>query len=252
MKIFAWDIWLYCNYDCKFCNAKSKILPKKIYSIDEILSAWKYIYKKYGKCKICITGGEPLLYPNINLIIEELSKFHYVHITTNLSMDINFLSNKNIDRNNTFFNVTFHPCYIDENKIIEKLLNLKNYGYQISACYMNDSFQLLEFLNYKKIFNKYGFNISLVSNLNSNKNYKLLDNFIDNNSIKLYNSKLDNNNNNKICNAGIGYACVDENGDAYSCSIVKLKLGNIFNKNFDFINKNTECNKKCIIFENKY
>ena len=49
MKTIAWDIWLYCNYDCKFCNTKSNNLPIKIYSVDEIFKAWKYIYDKYGK-----------------------------------------------------------------------------------------------------------------------------------------------------------------------------------------------------------
>lgn len=253
MKTIAWDIWLYCNYDCKFCSTKTKTLPAKIYSVDEILNAWENIYKKYGKCKICITGGEPLLYPNINLIIENLSKIHYVHLTTNLSLDINWLSNKVIDRENIYFNVTYHPYYIDINKFVKNLLKLKEYGYRISVCYMNDIFQLLEFFNYKKIFNKHGFNINLVSSVNLNKNYSILNAFIDNNSIKLYNNKLgDSVNNNKICNAGINYACVDEKGDAYSCSIMKIKLGNIFNNSFNFINKNIKCNKNCVIYENKY
>ena len=247
MKTIAWDIWLYCNYDCKFCNAKTKISPTKIYSIDEIESAWKQIYKKYGKCKICITGGEPLLYPNINLIIEKLSNFHYVHITTNLSIDINFLSDKNIKRDNIFLNVTFHPYYVDIKNIINKILKIKKYGYKMSVCYMNDKFQLLEFLNYKKVFNKCGFNLSLVSSFNLNKNYRILNDFIDNNLIKLYNNKTD-----KICNAGINYACVDDKGDAYCCSVMKVKLGNIFNNTFSFKRENVECNKECIILENKY
>ena len=252
MKTIAWDIWLYCNYDCKFCNTKTKNLPVKIYNIDEILKAWEAIFCKYGKCKICITGGEPLLYPNIHLIIEKLSKIHFVHITTNLSIDIKFLSKKGINRDNIFFNVTFHPFYVDKNKMIEKLLELRSYSYKFSVCYMNDSFQLLEFLNYKKIFNKYGFNINLVSSVNFNKNYKILNDFIDNNSIKLYNKKIDSVINKEECNAGVNYACVDENGNAYSCSVVKLKLGNIFDYNFSFMSKNIKCSKQCIIFENKY
>ena len=252
MKTFAWDIWLYCNYDCKFCNAKTKNLPTKIYDVDEIINVWESIYKRYGKCKICITGGEPLLYPNINLIIERLSKIHFIHITTNLSIDVNFLLDENIKKDNAFFNVTFHPYYVDIKDFVNKMLKLKKYGYKISACYMNDSVQLLEFLNYKKVFNKYGFNLSLVSSFNLNKNYRILNDFIDNNSIKLYNNNSNNSINNKECNAGINYACVDTNGNIYSCSVIKIKLGNIFNNNFDFMNKNIDCDKKCIIFENKY
>ena len=117
---------------------------------------------------------------------------------------------------------------------------------------MNDIFQLTEFLNYKKIFNNYGFNMSLVSSFNLNKNYKILTGFIDNNSINLYNNKTSEKSGNKTCNAGVGYACVDENGNAYSCSVMKVKLGNIFSDEFAFINKNIECNKNCIIFEQQY
>ena len=96
MKTFAWDIWFYCNYNCKFCTTKTKVFPEKIYKAEDFFKFWKNIYDNYGKCKICITGGEPLLYPNINLIISKLASIHYVHITTNLSMNIDFLSNKNI------------------------------------------------------------------------------------------------------------------------------------------------------------
>jgi MoaA/NifB/PqqE/SkfB family radical SAM enzyme len=252
MKTIAWDIWLYCNYDCKFCNAKTKNLPAKIYNVTEIFKAWENIYKKYGKCKICITGGEPLLYPDINSIIDKLSAIHYVHITTNLSSNIDFLLNNNINRNNIFFNITFHPHYIDIKLFIEKVLKLKRFGYKVSVCYMNDNCQLTEFLNYKKIFNKNDINMSLVSSFNLNKNYKILTDFIDNNSINLYNNKVSEKGNNGICNAGVSYACVDEKGDAYSCSVMKVKLGNIFNNDFNFINKNIECNKNCVIFENQY
>ena len=252
MKTIAWDIWLYCNYNCKFCNTKTKNMPTKIYDAEEIFTVWKNIYYKYGKCKICVTGGEPLLYPNINLVLEKLSAIHYIHITTNLSMNIDFLSNKKINRDNIFFNVTFHPFYENVSLFVLKLLKLREYKYKLSVCYMNDRFQLLEFLNYKKFFLKNRFDISLVSSINSDKNYNILNKFIDNISISLYNKEVNNDLKKKICNAGTNYVCIDELGNAYSCSIMKYKLGNIFDNSFRFINKNIECNKECIIFENQY
>lgn len=253
MKTIAWDIWLYCNYDCKFCSTKTKVLPTKVHNIDTIFLAWKNIYDKYGKCKICITGGEPLLYPNIDIIIKRLSLIHFVHITTNLSMDINFLFDKNIDKDNIFINVTFHPYYADIYNFIQKILKIKKYEYKISVCYMNDNYQLTEFLNYKKIFKENAFDISLVSSINPNKNYKIIKNFIHNSSINWYNNyTVEQASKDKVCNAGINYACVDETGDAYSCSVMRLKLGNIFNNTFNFLKENVSCNKKCVIFENKY
>ena len=117
---------------------------------------------------------------------------------------------------------------------------------------MNSEFQLEEFLNYKKFFNGYGFDINLVSSVNLNNNYKLLKNFIDNNSISLYNNKDNGVIEKKNCNAGIDYACIDEFGNAYSCSVMKIKLGNIFNNNFNFLKEHINCNNICKIFENKY
>ena len=135
---------------------------------------------------------------------------------------------------------------------IQKILKLKRYGYNLSICYMNSEFQLAEFLNYKKFFNGYGFDINLVSSVNLNNNYKLLKNFIDNNSISLYNNKDNGVIEKKNCNAGIDYACIDEFGNAYSCSVMKIKLGNIFNNNFNFLKEHINCNNICKIFENKY
>lgn len=247
MKTFAWDIWFYCNYDCKFCNTKTKILPVETYDADKIFDAWHNIYNKYGKCKICITGGEPLLYPNINLVIEKLSSIHYVHITTNLSMDIDSLSNKNIDRNNTFFNVTFHPFYENIHSFISKLLKLKKYGYAFSVCYMNDDFQLMEFNNYKKLLKQHNIDITINDSLYQ-KNQKLKK-VIDNNSIRLYNYIVEPK---EICNAGVSYACVDFLGEVYSCSVLRKRMGNIFNNTFSFFDEHITCNKECKSFENKY
>jgi len=252
MKTLAWDIWLYCNYDCKFCNTKTNIFPEKIHSVEEIFNSWENIYEKYGKCKICITGGEPLLYPQIDSVIEKLSTLHYLHITTNLSMDVDFLFKINIDKKNIFFNITFHPFYTNINELVFKLLNLKKYGYKFSVCYMNDNFQLFEFLNYKKFLNKYKIELSLSSNTNSNIQPKILNNFVDNNSISLYNNKCMNLATKNKCNAGINYACIDSLGDVYSCSINKIKMGNIFNNTFCFLDKNIDCYKECKLLENKY
>ena len=247
MKTFAWDIWLYCNYDCKFCNTKTKILPVKTYDINTIFNAWQNIYNKYGKCKICITGGEPLLYPNINLIIEQLSSIHYIHITTNLSMDINFLSNKNINRDNIFFNITFHPFYENINSFISKLMKIKEYEYNFSVCYMNDDFQLMEFNNYKRLLKQHNIDITINDSL-TQKN-KILKKVIDNNCIRLYNYIIETKG---ICNAGVGYACVDHLGNVYSCSVMRKEMGNIFNNTFSFFDEHIICNKECKLFENKY
>src|SRR5574344_1107922 len=126
-------------------------------------------------------------------------------------MDINFLFDQNIDKDNIFINVTFIPYYSDFYNFIQKILKIKKYEYKISVCYMNDNYQLTEFLNYKKIFKENDFDISLVSSINPNKNYKIIKNFIHNSSINWYNNyTVEQASKDKVCNAGINYACVDE------------------------------------------
>ena len=252
MKTFSWDIWLYCNYDCKFCVTKTKVLPEKIFNVNEIVDAWTQIYSKYGRCKICITGGEPLLYPDFGLIIKNLLCFHDLHITTNLSMDISFLSDKDIDRDKIFFNITFHPYYTDIKTFVNKLLQLQEYKYDFSVCYMNDKFQMSEILNYNKIFKKYGFNLVPINYDNDNKSAKILNYFLYNDLIKLDYNVTDNVVNKKLCNAGVEYACVDRDGNAFVCSVLRHKIGNIFNDSFSFLDKTTVCNKECKLYENQY
>ncbi len=252
MKTIAWDIWLYCNYDCKFCSTKTKVLPAKIYGVDKISNVWTNIYNKYGKCKICITGGEPLLYPKIDLIMKNLLTIHNLHITTNLSVNIDFLSDRNINRKDIFFNISFHPYYTDIKTFIGKLLQLKNYGYEFSVNYMNDKTQISEMLNYKKIFDKYGFNFVVTSYDNNNKPFKILNDFLYNDFMGKDNNITDCVEKKSLCNAGINYACVDKDGNAFCCSVLRNKMGNIFEKTFSFSNKRIACNKKCELYENKY
>lgn len=252
MKTIAWDIWLYCNYDCKFCITKTNVFPEKIFNVNEIVDAWTSIYNKYGRCKICITGGEPLLYPNISLIIKNLLNIHNVHITTNLSTDICFLSDKNIDRDKIFFNTTFHPYYTDIKTFINKLLQLQKYEYDFSICYMSDKFQMFEMLNYNKMFNEYGFKLVPVNYNSDSKEIKILSKFLYNNHVQTNDILTDDFKNKTLCNAGINYACVDKDGNGFCCSILKHKLGNIFEKNFSFSKERIFCSEKCKIYENKY
>ena len=49
MKSIAWDIWLYCNYNCKFCNSKTNIIPNVLRTFEELTDVWEKVYEKYLK-----------------------------------------------------------------------------------------------------------------------------------------------------------------------------------------------------------
>ncbi len=245
MKSIAWDIWLYCDYDCKFCNTKTAKYPDDFRKTDEIVNAWEKISGKYGRCKVYITGGEPFLYPEIFNIIEKITKLHDVHITTNLSFDIEKLSGRKIDKRCFFINTTFHPCYVSVYDFISKFLSLKKYGYDCAVSYMSDDLQMAELLNYKKIFKSYGIDITPTV-YNGKRNAADLGVF-DKKNIDVRRSEVEH-----YCSAGKDYVCVDCQGDVFICSVKRQKLGNIFSEGFSFLNEKIKCGQKCILSEKKY
>ncbi|MGE4385234.1 MAG: radical SAM protein [Endomicrobiaceae bacterium] len=255
MKSIAWDIWLYCNYDCKFCNTKTKILPDKIKDAGEILDAWRNIYKRYGRCRIYITGGEPFIYPGIFEIIQKLSDLHDVHITTNLSFDVNKLVSNKINKKNIFINATFHPFFVSFDKFISDFIKVKDKGYKISAGYMCDDSQAAEMLNYKKAFASYGV-IMTPSVYNGGKAYnEAARRFAINGNFTCDDIEKDsiiNSTAGGYCDAGKSYACVNDKGDAFICSVKRDCLGNIFDGTFRFSEKSVKCVNKCLLQENKY
>lgn len=251
MKSIAWDIWLYCNYDCKFCSSKTSIVPKEIISKEKIIDAWKKVYDKYGRCRIYITGGEPFLYPNFYDIISNLLKFHDLHITTNLSFTVTDFINLKIDKKSVFINATFHPFYQEIQDFISKILILKKEGYCVSATYMSDDMQMTEAINYKKVFVSNNIDFSVVETdcketvNNTIRNY-LIDGFVKK-KIFFYENKDKN-----FCNAGYKYLIVNSLGEIFVCSMDKNKIGNLFSDGLSFYSKKNRCEKNCILSEKKY
>jgi len=77
-----------CNLQCIYCMPKNNnnwFDPKEILTFDEIIR-FASIMSKLGIEKIRLTGGEPLLRPNIEILVENLSKItgiKAVGMTTN-------------------------------------------------------------------------------------------------------------------------------------------------------------------------
>lgn len=89
-----------CNYRCKYCFAEGeKDKQERIIPLEKLKPILKKA-KEFGINKIKLTGGEPLMYPQM----EELLKFirqidiPYVDLTTNISM----LNEDNIKRLNQY------------------------------------------------------------------------------------------------------------------------------------------------------
>ena len=90
---FEWNIIYACNFRCPHCIFDGKweeYSPRTIYkNVKEWMRLWNTIFDKYGRSSILITGGEPFIYPDFSLLIEELARVHYpINISTNGSGDV--------------------------------------------------------------------------------------------------------------------------------------------------------------------
>lgn len=89
-----------CNYKCKYCFAEGEI-DKEVRTIPlEKLKPILKTAKGFGINKIKLTGGEPLLYPEMEELLKYIREIDipYVDLTTNISM----LNEKNIERLNRY------------------------------------------------------------------------------------------------------------------------------------------------------
>ncbi|MDE5768099.1 MAG: putative 7-carboxy-7-deazaguanine synthase QueE [Oscillospiraceae bacterium] len=84
-----------CNLRCSYCDtmwANSNDCSVEMLTADEILN---YIHEE-GVTNVTLTGGEPLLQENIEVLVEKLMKSgHRVEIETNGSISIKKLSQSN-------------------------------------------------------------------------------------------------------------------------------------------------------------
>lgn len=109
-----------CNLRCPYCDTKySYINPKyQELEVEEIID---YI-KSTNVNNVTLTGGEPLIQPDVDKLINELSNLGYrVELETNGSVDIS----KYVGLNG----VSFTLDYKGPSSLMEDKMNLENYKY---------------------------------------------------------------------------------------------------------------------------
>lgn len=166
MKRFTWDLGAYCNFKCSYCfyseagwerMAQLQGSPRSPGTMEE---AWKDIFDRYGKACVYITGGEPFLYPSFADIVTRISRFHKVHITSNLSQALDELVQQ-VSPSEVTFNSTFHPRYMDCMTFVRQVQKLKDAGFTCGVCYLAHPAQIREMLQYKRVFRGFGIDMTL-------------------------------------------------------------------------------------------
>ncbi|MHB9155272.1 MAG: radical SAM protein [Endomicrobiales bacterium] len=160
---FSWDIALSCNFKCRYCAGYRAIGERERRNgrpVEETEKAWKDIFEKYGECRVYVTGGEPFLYPAFAGTMRAVSKYHRLHITTNLSLPLDdFIAS--LDSGRVEINASFHPYHIDFRTFRDQVMRLKKAGFTCGTCYLAHPSQLREMRNYKKYFLDHGIELAI-------------------------------------------------------------------------------------------
>lgn len=144
---FSWYINNDCNYKCSYCKPQD---IKEVYlKIEKWLEIWQDIYERYGTCQIHISGGEPFIYPDFLKLIIDISKIHTLEFSTNFSWDItSFIENISPER--ARIGVSLHPEFTDFDKFLDKIILLKNAGFEVWVNYVGYPPILKEMSTYRE------------------------------------------------------------------------------------------------------
>ena len=262
---FTWDIHYMCNYRFSYCFffGQWEALSKKnrYIDIDRWKNIWSDIYKKYGKCHIHITGGEPFVYPDFFDLINFLSKMHSLEFDTNLSFEIDdFLGAINSVK--TQFNASHHPEFSDFDLFFKKILILKKNNHEVSINYVGHPAFLEPVERYKDICVKNGINFRIMPFKGTYEGVVYPANYSQSDRGIAYTSTTDNSTKEmgewydssnllnakeikaeRVCHLGHTYAKIHPDGNAYRCCIAQDegRLGNLMDGTFSLFDEPKIC-----------
>jgi MoaA/NifB/PqqE/SkfB family radical SAM enzyme len=107
-----------------------RILPP-----EDWLKVWERIRAAHGELRIDILGGEPLLYPRFDELLEGLSKLHIVQATTSLAIPLDRLDSllARILPGRVHFNASFHPEFTSLDDFLARIMRLKDRDFEPGA-----------------------------------------------------------------------------------------------------------------------
>ena len=274
--LFNWSITLSCNFNCKYCNNKiienrtinmlqstalgtfitnkiwsitTKSKKKANYNIDKIVN----FFNSTGKtAKIKLLGGEPFLYPDFIELCIELTKYHFIDIETNLSINQikKFADTINPERMEDI-RASFHIEELEEknliNRFIDNFLYCKKKGFTITAIVIVYPPIMEKILKYREILLKEGIILYSQPFVGYYKRKEYPSSYtkkeIKDLNIDFTYTSLTRNTKNQSCSAGNSFFVILPSGDIYPCYQLLKKnknLGNI-NNGYKVSNKLIRC-----------
>ncbi|MBM3245012.1 MAG: radical SAM protein [Candidatus Omnitrophica bacterium] len=252
---FTWDIHYKCNFRCPYCwfyREWARLAERSLYlSPDEWMVHWRKIYDKYGEIKIEIVGGEPFIYPDFIELINRLSSFHLVKVTTNLSGDIERFAQE-INPQRVELDLNFHVLFIDLETVIKKTLILKKAGFQGGICYLAYPPQMHKIKSLSERFRDEGISFALAAFWGeyNGKKYpaayteeekEMMQPFLGDVNRLTYHLNAQSPKG-KLCNAGHTYVDIQADGNVVRCGPLAHKsIGNITDKDFCLLDNPLPC-----------
>jgi organic radical activating enzyme len=172
MAHIVWMPTLLCNYDCIYCGcAMGADFVRRSFqsSYPELnIEDWIHIFEKkilseFEVIVFDISGGEPFLSKSILPVLNTISERSFITITTNASVDIIKIIDKNKFRpqdkrinSGISFHLSWHPLAKDVgfNSFLDKAIYLKERGFLEAVNFVAHSKQLHLIDYYKNIFEK--------------------------------------------------------------------------------------------------
>jgi len=252
---FGWDLCYSCNLRCPYCSVWKDENPPKI-GIERWVSGWKSVAEKYGRCKICLSGGEPSTHPLFSEIVENISQYHTVDICTNLLWDPAPLLSR-VAPSRVRVSPTFHPAQGNDFSVFfSKILLAGDYLSVVRYVFLpeNDSEARLA----KDKCEKHGIHLNFLPVRFNNSNGEFVGNSQEQkkwlseqeDSYRLY-YLLEKSPEGKKCMAGMKSAMVRPDGSVDRCPQHEDggTLGNILDGTFSLVREAAVCRKKICVSE---
>lgn len=250
--VFAWDMHYRCNFHCGYCFYTTagwdELAKKNRYETPEKWEeVWSRIAKKYGRCQLRVTAGEPFTYPRFAEVVARVSKLHDLQITSNLSVTEEIRSfARAADPKAVELDCTFHPTGMAWEPFLANVLLLRAAGFVANVCYLAYPAQLDGMAEFKRRFAAQGvrMNLAVYWGMYEGRQYpfaytpeqrRLLAEVVGSaESPELVNLEPIPING-KVCGSGQRYAVVQADGKVYRCGQLCEAphcLGSIFDPDF--------------------